>query len=180
MKLTFAIDKARAIRSGVDIDCDTITIEINPADLTQPERDLLADLVEASPDRLENSGLSVISADDFRLQLAKAVAERKTRIVEFVEASISMIDAWLKDVDNRNSGMHTQIPRNLNLTRPRNSASIAILIDDLNSLRNAEGIWNLNPVLSRDIHQFVDPARIAQLFSIAATAALELSQLQRA
>ncbi len=43
MKLRFEVDQAACFRKGIDCPKSVITIEVNPADLTQPQRDLIAD-----------------------------------------------------------------------------------------------------------------------------------------
>ena len=46
MKLRFQVDQAEAFRQGVDVPKSIVTVEVNPADLPQEERDLLADRMD--------------------------------------------------------------------------------------------------------------------------------------
>ena len=43
MKLRFDVDQAEAFRQGVDVPKSIVTVEVNPADLPQEERTLIAD-----------------------------------------------------------------------------------------------------------------------------------------
>jgi hypothetical protein len=43
MKLRFEVDQAGAFRQGVDVPKSIVTIEVNPAELSQKQRDLIAD-----------------------------------------------------------------------------------------------------------------------------------------
>jgi len=43
MKLRFEVDQAAAFRQGIDVPKSIVTIEVNPAELSQEQRDLIAD-----------------------------------------------------------------------------------------------------------------------------------------
>ena len=43
MKLRFEVDQAEAFRQGIDVPKSIVTIEVNPAELSQKQRDLIAD-----------------------------------------------------------------------------------------------------------------------------------------
>jgi hypothetical protein len=46
MKLRFEVDQAEAFRQGIDVPKSIVTIEVNPADLSQKQRDLIADRLD--------------------------------------------------------------------------------------------------------------------------------------
>jgi hypothetical protein len=43
MKLRFEVDQAEAFRQGIDVPKSIVTIEVNPAELSQERRNLIAD-----------------------------------------------------------------------------------------------------------------------------------------
>jgi hypothetical protein len=46
MKLRFEVDQAEAFRRGIDVPKSIVTIEVNPADLSQEQRNLIADRLD--------------------------------------------------------------------------------------------------------------------------------------
>lgn len=46
MKLRFQVDQAECLRNGIDCPKSIVMLEINPAELAQPQRDLLADRLD--------------------------------------------------------------------------------------------------------------------------------------
>lgn len=46
MKLRFEVDQAAAFRQGIDVPKSIVTIEVNPAELSQEQRDLIADRLD--------------------------------------------------------------------------------------------------------------------------------------
>ena len=46
MKLRFDVDQAEALRRGIDCPKSIVTIEVNPAELSQEERNLIADRMD--------------------------------------------------------------------------------------------------------------------------------------
>jgi hypothetical protein len=43
MKLHFAVNQGECLRRGIDCKSSTVTVEVDPADLPEDERDLIAD-----------------------------------------------------------------------------------------------------------------------------------------
>lgn len=46
MKLRFEVDQAEAFRQGIDVPKSIVTIEVNPAELSQEQRNLIADRLD--------------------------------------------------------------------------------------------------------------------------------------
>lgn len=46
VKLRFQVDQAECLRNGIDCPKSIVLLEVNPAELTQPQRDLLADRLD--------------------------------------------------------------------------------------------------------------------------------------
>lgn len=46
MKLRFEVDQANAFRQGIDVPKSIVTIEINPAEISQEQRNLIADRLD--------------------------------------------------------------------------------------------------------------------------------------
>ena|SRR2546426_12233933 len=43
MKLRFAVNQGESLRRGIDCNSSTVTIEVNPAEISQEDRNLIAD-----------------------------------------------------------------------------------------------------------------------------------------
>jgi hypothetical protein len=57
VKLRFEVDQAACLRAGIDCPKSIVTVEVDPAKLTQEERDIIADrLVGIDVASLHNSG----------------------------------------------------------------------------------------------------------------------------
>ena len=46
MKLRFEVDQAQAFRRGIDVPKSIVTIEVNPAEISQEQRNLIADRLD--------------------------------------------------------------------------------------------------------------------------------------
>jgi hypothetical protein len=46
MKLRFAVDQGECLRNGIDCNSSTIAIDVNPTDMSQEDRNLIADRME--------------------------------------------------------------------------------------------------------------------------------------
>ena len=56
MKLRFEVDQAEAFRRGIDVPKSIVTIEVNPAELSQEQRNLIADRLDGI-DVCQHAGL---------------------------------------------------------------------------------------------------------------------------
>lgn len=77
MKLRFKVDQGEALRQGIDAPTSITTIEVNPGDLTQAERNLLADRMDG--------------IDVHALRLTQAIVQSKEGFVSLSRESMQKV-----------------------------------------------------------------------------------------
>jgi hypothetical protein len=88
MKLRFEVDQAAAFRQGIDVPKSIVTIEVNPAELSQEQRDLIADRLD---------GIDVCQLADILGGTAKDPNGKLPRIMAKLPTFESLMEAIDRD-----------------------------------------------------------------------------------
>jgi hypothetical protein len=82
MKLRFNVNQAEAFRLGVEVPKSIVTVEVNPADLPQEQRELIADRMEGidvcklwGPDRSKSTAMGKYKLTEAKLPTFEALIE---------------------------------------------------------------------------------------------------------
>lgn len=90
MKLRFEVDQAEAFRQGIDVPKSIVTIEVNPADLSQERRNLIADRLNGI-DVCQLAGIEILD------KIAGEKNGKPFRIVTKLPTFESLLEAIVED-----------------------------------------------------------------------------------
>jgi hypothetical protein len=96
VKLRFEVDQAEAFRRGIDCPKSIVTVEVDPADLTQEQRDLVADRLSG----IDVFPLEWVGENNTTHSPPKSVADfhRRVRSHALIVASLPTFDALMSAV----------------------------------------------------------------------------------
>ena len=104
MKLRFEVDQAEAFRRGIDVPKSIVTVEANPADLSQEHRDLIADRLDGIDVR------QLVGSRDGNGKLPRIMAELPTfeSLMEAIVADEGFRTKMLNECDAAKSAQEKQ------------------------------------------------------------------------
>ena len=86
MKLRFEVDQAEAFRRGIDVPKSIVTLEVNPAELPQEQRNLIADRLDG------------IDVCQLGIQILDDVSEHKNRKPCRIIAKLSTFESLMEAI----------------------------------------------------------------------------------